>query len=240
MPTEGLKARHGIVLRAPSGALAVADRPLPLFDLEGHRRAIVHIMHEANLATPDADDRVRFHLETAYGAGAFVDSTANLNDNPLAGGQVSNIFPNQLDVVHTSDGTQFVVGDVIRVDNERMLVTEINPDGLGADFVRVRRGWDGDSVAQHVLATNIFRQDVDWIEIAQITYTDADDGTAPEALVVLGSTDVSPIILDDVDEALADNTILAAPLGDRLRLRVSIAGATAPAYNYSARASLQN
>jgi hypothetical protein len=83
-------------------------------------------------------------------------------------------------------------------------------------------------------------ENVDWVEIAQITYATADNGTAPEALVVLGTTASMPVILDDIDEALGDNEILAAPLGDRLRLRVSIAGATAPTYNYSARASLQN
>ena len=240
MPYQTLKARHGIVLRATSGALAVADRPLPLFDLDGHRRAIVQIMQEANLITPDVDDRVRFHLETAYGAGDFVDSTANLNDDPLPGGPLSGLDHEQLAVVHTSDGGQFVVGDIIRIDQEKMLVTEINPDGLGVDFIRVQRGHRGDPIQQHTLATDIFRQVVDFIEVAQITYDNTDNATSPEIVVVIGNTATSPLILDDLDVALADNTVLAAPLGDRLRLRTSIAGATAPTYNYSARVALQN
>lgn len=224
----GLKARHGIVLRADSGNLLVADRPLPLFGLDDHRRAVVHIMMEAVLATPDGDDRVRFHMETAYGAGPFAASgellTADIDDTQ------SN--------VGVDDAGTFVVGDVIKVDNERMLVTATDLAAPGT--ITVDRGHGGDGRAAHLNNAVVNLEDVDWVEIAQITYDDTDDGTAPEALVVLGSTTVTPVILDDVDEALGDNVILAAPLGDRLRLRVSIAGATAPTYRYSARVSLQN
>lgn len=236
MPTQTLKARHGIQLRVTSGALVVADRPLPLFDLDGHRRAIVRIFQEAILATPDADDRVRFLLETAYGAGDFADSTAN-TVGVWGGDGVDHEQENNLE---TTDGTQFVVGDIIRVDQEKMLVVGVGAAFGGADFIRVRRGHKGDPVQTHAAATDIFLQDVDWITVANITYALADDGTAPNALVVVGSTDISPVILDDLDEALGDNVILAAPLGDRLRLRVTVAGATAPTYNYSARVTLQN
>ena len=236
MPTQTLKAVHGIVLRATSGALAVADRPLPLFDLEGHRRAIVRIFQEANLAAPDGDDRVRFLLETAYGAGDLVDSTANTVGVWPSAGITSESELN----LETTDATQFVVGDIIRVDQEKMLVVGVGAAFGGADFIRVRRGHKGEPVQNHVTATDIFLQDVDWITVANITYALADDGTSPEALVIIGSTATAPIILDDLDDALADNTILAAPLGDRLRLRVTVTGATAPTYNYSARVSLQN
>jgi hypothetical protein len=106
--------------------------------------------------------------------------------------------------------------------------------------ITVNRGQEGDARAAHLNNAVVNLQNVDWVEVAQITYDDTDDGTAPEALVVLGSTDMSPVILDDIDAALLDDTILPAPLGDRLRIRVSVAGATAPTYNYSARASLQN
>ncbi len=228
MATEALKARHGINLRATSGALTAADRPLPLFGLEGFRRAIVHIMLEAVLVTPQADDRVRFHFETAYGADIFAASgellTADIDDTQTN--------------VGVDDAGTFVVGDVVQVGNERMLVTAT--DGAAPGVITANRGHDSDARAAHLDNAVVNLQNVDWVEIAQITYDDADDGTAPEALVVLGSTDISPVILDDIDAALADNTILAAPLGDRLRIRTSAAGATAPTYNYSARVSLQN
>ena len=239
MPTQTLKAIHGVVLRATSGALLAVDRPLPLFDLEGHRRAIIHITQEANLLTADADDRVRFLVETAYGAGDFVDSTAN-TVAVWGGGLGSAIEPEGENDLETTDGTQFVVGDIIRVDQEWMLVVEINPGGLGANFLRLRRGHRGSPVQQHAAATDIFLQDVDWITVVNITYDNTDNATAPQAVVVIGNTATSPIILNDLDEALADNTILAAPLGDRLRLRTTVAGATAPTYNYSVRVALQN
>lgn len=230
MPTQTLKARHGIPLRLDSGALTVADRPLPLFDLDGHRRAIIHIMIEANLITPDADDRVRFHVETAYGAQDFA-ASGELLDEATGIDDTQTAFT-------VDDTTTFVVGDVIRMETERMLVTAT--DGAAPGVLTVTRGFDNDPRATHANNVAIDLQDVDWVEVAQITYDIADDGTTPEAIIVIGSIDISPVILDDVDEALGDNTILAAPLGDRLRLRASVAGATAPTYRYSARASLQN
>lgn len=229
MPTQTFKARHGIVLRATSGALAVADRPLPLFDLEGHRRAIVHIMQEANLATPDADDRVRFHLDTAYGNGDFASSGELLDE--------ANGIDDTQRVITVDDASTFVPGDVIRMDTEWLLVTARDEV---ADTLTVVRGHENTPRAAHLNNVVIDLLDVDWIEVAQITYTDTDDDTSPEAVVVIGGESAGPQIADDLDAALADNTILALPLGDRLRLRVSIAGATAPTYNYSARASFQN
>ena len=133
----------------------------------------------------------------------------------------------------TSDGTVFVVGDVIRIDREEMLVTAIATNDL-----TVRRGQRGTGVAEHVLNTDIFLLDVDWITVANVLYVNADNGTAPIALIVIGNPGSGPAIFDDLDVALADNTILAAPLGDRLRLRTTIT--LTPGYQYSARAAFQN
>lgn len=228
MATEALKAKHGALLRALSGALTAADRPLPLFDLGGFRRAIVTITYRANLITPDADDRVRFHFETAYGAGVFAASGELLT---------ADIDAVQ-EAVGVDDASTFVVGDVVQVDNERMLVTAT--DGLAPGTITVDRGHDGDGQVLHLNNAPVNAQDINWVEIAQLTHDNTDNGTSPDAVVVLGSTAVPPVILDDLDGALADNTILNAPLGDRLRLRTSVAGATAPTYNYSATVSLQN
>lgn len=223
-----LKARHGVQLRATSGALSAVDRPLPLVGLGGYRRAIIHIIQEAALTTPDGDDRVRFHLETAYGVGAYAASgellTADITAEALA--------------VGVDDTTTFVVGDVIQVDNERMRVTA--SDGAAPGDLTVERGFHGDAQVSHLNNAVVNLLDVDWVEVAQVTYDSGDNGTSPECVIVIGSTAATPIILDDLDAALADNTILAAPLGDRLRLRTTIAGATAPTYSYSARAALQN
>lgn len=227
--TNGLKATHGVILRGVSGALTAADRPLPLFGLGDHRRAIIHIMQEAALTTPDGDDRVRFLIATAYGDGPFVLSGELLDEaNDINDAQTTFIV---------DDATPFVPGDVIRLDQERMLVTARNE---GTEVLTVERGHGGDGRAAHDNNVAIFLQDVDWVEVANITYDNSDDSTSPHAVVVIGSTDIAPVIFDDLDVALADNTILAAPLGDRLRIRTTIAGASAPTYNYSVRVALQN
>ena len=228
MPTESFKAIHGVVLRETSGALLVVDRPLPLFDLEGHRRAIVHIIQEANLITADADDRVRFHIETAYGNGDFA-ASGELLDGAIDDTQTA---------VTVDDTTTFVVGDVIRVDQEWMLVTA--SDGAAPGVLTVERGNENGLRQAHANNAVVDLQDVDWIEVAQITYDNSDNGTAPEAVVVIGGESAGPQIADDLDAALADNTIIGLPLGDRLRLRTTVAGATAPTYNYSVRAAFQN
>ena len=99
-----------------------------------------------------------------------------------------------------------------------------------------REGWFARRTGKEALIRNF----VDWIEVAQITYDNTDNGTAPEAVVVIGGGSAGPQIADDLDAALADNTIIGLPLGDRLRLRTTVAGATAPTYNYSVRAAFQN
>lgn len=228
--TDGLKAKHGVIMRGVSGALAVADRPLPLVGLDDHRRAIVHIMQEAALTTPDGDDRVRFHLETAYGAGPFA-ASGELVDEALD-------VDTEQTAITVDDTTTFVVGDVVRIDQERMLVTAA--DGAAPGIINVERGYGGDAKAAHNNNTAVFLQDVDWVEVAQITYDNTDNGTTPHAVVSIGNPSSAPMIADDLDEALADNTILALPLGDRLRIRATVAGATAPTYSYSVRAAFQN
>ncbi len=227
MPTQTFRARHGVPLRADSGDLTAADRPLPLTGLEGHRRAIVHITHEANMAMNGADE-VRYIVETAYGEGGFA-ASGELLDEAL------DIVAEQTTFT-VDDTTTFVVGDVIRMDQERMLVTAT--DGAAPGVLTVVRGFGNDPRAAHLNNAPIDLLDVDWITVAIVLYEVADNGTAPEAVVVIGSTDTAPAIFDDLNEALADNSILAVPLGDRLRLRTTIVDS--PTYRYSARVSLQN
>lgn len=232
------KSRHQVVIREASGALSVADNPMPIYGLEGYRRATVVISQEANLLTPDGDDRVRFLIDVNLRDITIVDSTAN-TIGAIGGGPASGLVENSVTDIETTDGTQFEVGDIVRIDQERMRVTAINPGGLGADFIRVDRGLFGDPVQAHVTATDIFRGRTEWFQVANITYDDSDDGTQPAAVVQIVAQDGN-LIIDDLDEALADNSVLNLPLGDSLRIRVTIAGATAPTYNYEAHAILES
>ncbi len=226
--TDGLKAAHGIILRSASGVLAIADRPLPLVGLGDHRRAIIHIMHQANLVL-GAGDELRFLIATAYGAGPFAASGELLDE-------ATDINDTQTTFV-VDDATPFVEGDVIRLDQERMLVTARNES---TEVLTVLRGHGGDAPAAHDNNVAIFLEDVDWVEVANLTYLNADDASSPDAVVVIGNTGITPVIVDDLDVTLADNTILALPLGDRLRIRTTVVNATAPGYNYTVRVSLQN
>ncbi len=226
--TDGLKATHGVNMRGVSGVLAIADRPMPLFGLGDHRRAIIHIVQEANLAL-GAGDELRFLIATAYGAGAFAASGELLDE-------ATDINNTQTTFV-VDDATPFVPGDVIRLDQERMLVTARNES---TEVLTVERGHSNDAKAAHDNNVAIFLEGVDWVEVANITYLNADDASAPHAIVVIGNTNLTPVIVDDLDVALADDTILALPLGDRLRIRTTVVNATAPGYNYSVRASFQN
>lgn len=222
------KSRHGVVLRAASGNLTAADRPLPFDDLQGYRRAVIHIIQEAVLATPDADDEVRFYLDTAYGERAFA-ASGELLDGDIDAVQTA---------VTVDDASTFVVGDVIKIDNEFMLVTAT--DGAAPGVLTVRRGQRSGGFAAHDNNAVVNLLDVDWVAVACVMYDDSDDGTAPQAVISVGNPALTQGIVDDLDAEVADNTIRALPLGDRLRLRTTVAGATAPTYNYSARVSLQN
>lgn len=66
---------------------------------------------------------------------SFLDSTETLTDDVTAGGAVS---------VDVSDGSAFTVGEVLLIDSERMLITDINGNTLA-----VKRAWDGSTLAAH-------------------------------------------------------------------------------------------
>ncbi len=226
--SDALFKSRRVQLRETSGALTAADRPLPLVDLGGFRRAIVHIVQEAVLATPDVDDHVFFHIDTAYGEGGYV-VTAELLAAAVDDTQTA---------VTVDDAGEFVVGDRVRVDDEEMLVTAT--DGLAPGDITVIRGQKNTARAAHANNAIISLLNVDWVNVADVTYDDGDDAAAPQAVVTIGSPALVPAIVDDVEANAAEDTIRAIPLGDRLRIRVSVAGATAPTYNYSARVQLQN
>ncbi len=226
--SDALFKSQRVQLRETSGALTVADRPLPLVDLGGFRRAIVHIVQEANILTPDVDDHVFFHIDTAYGEGGYV-ATAELLDGAIDDTQTA---------VTVDDTTVFVVGARVRVDAEEMLVTA--SDGAAPGVITVIRKQRGTARAAHANNAVVDLLNVDWVNVANVTYDDGDTATAPQAVVTIGNPALTPVIVDGVQVDAAEDTIRALPLGDRLRIRVSVAGATAPTYNYSARVQLQN
>lgn len=144
------KSQH-IVFRGDSGALSVADNPAAV-GCDGHRVAVLHLRHVANLVTPDVDDVVNFFFDVAYGDGG--------------------------------DGTPH------------------------------------------------------FVNIALVSYAQADNGTAPGAVIVIGSEHGINLLTNDLQADLSVEGVRAnVPLGDRVRIRVTVAGATAPTYRYEVLAS---
>lgn len=75
---------------------------------------------------------------------ALVDTTVNL------GG--SGVTASKADVALTvADGTAFAIGELLRIDAERMLVVD-----TGATLVYVRRAHDGTALASHAAAADIY------------------------------------------------------------------------------------
>ena len=229
MAEEGLKARHGVTMRATSGALTAADRPLPLTGLRGFRRATIHLIQEAVLVTPDGDDVVNFFVDTAYGDEGLFAASGELLDGAIDTHDTA---------VTVDDTTTFVVGDEIQIDDEFMLVTAT--DGAAPGDLTVLRAQRQSARAAHLNNAPVNLLNVDWVNVALISYVQADDGNAPEAVITIGSQWAATALLNDIEGDLGAEGVRALPLGDRLRIRTTVAGATAPTYSYSAHAAFSN
>jgi hypothetical protein len=89
----------------------------------------------------------------------YVDSTTNTNE-------AIDIIETAIDVV---DGSVFAYGDIIKIDDEKMLITNI-----GGNTITVDRGFLGTSTASHSTATDIYIG-ITWTEENQWLYGSQDD-----------------------------------------------------------------
>lgn len=141
-----------VVVRAPSGNLSAGETvvfaPPSGGDLTKFRSALVYL-NVTNIETPDADDRIRFYIQTSYDLGAT------------------------------------------------------------------------------------------WEDVANVMFDNADNGVEPQfGVIAVGPAPAGVGVFAHSDGALADNTNRDLPLGDRVRIVVTVAGATAPTYAYEARVTL--
>lgn len=213
------KSKAGVVLRANSGTLTAAETVLPILGLEGFNRAVVQINQTANLICA-AGEQVDFSVETSYdaAAGIYRDSATNTAETVELGETVITVV----------SGAVFEVGDVIRMDAEKMLITAI-----ATNDITVTRAYENTAEATHGTALDIFFLIATWIELGQVHYENGDDASAPHAVLVLG---IEPLlaaaILQDLPTTLGDDTVRALPLGDRIRIRTVITNT--PSYTYEA------
>ena len=89
----------------------------------------------------------------------YVDSTTSTDED-------IDIIETQIDVV---DANVFAYGDIIKIDDEKMLITNI-----GGNTITVDRGFLGTSTASHSTATDIYIG-VTWTEENQWLYSSQDD-----------------------------------------------------------------
>ena len=220
------KNRHGIALRTDPGVQLVAGEIILPVNVGGYGRASVQIRQTAALDLPGGADEVDFYLETSYDASAgIVAASGELLDESAGINDIQQTFT-------VDDTTTFEVGDVIRMDQERMLVTAL--DGAAPGVLTVERGHGGDPRATHANNAPIDLQQASWISLGNIHYATADDGDSPVAECVVGSDDLPPATFNDVSANVADDTVRALPLGAQLRLRVAVNLAGGSGYQYEA------
>ncbi len=93
---------------------------------------------------------------------------------------------------------------------------------------------DGDDEVSFFLQTT-YDGGATWVDIENVNYATGDTGTTPSIIftVILSNTGAETVITP-TDGTLADDTKLDLPLGDRIRIKTTVAGATAPTYAYNA------
>ena len=114
----------------------------------------------------------------------YTDSTTNTNE-------AIDVIETAIDVV---DGTVFAYGDIIKIDDEKMLITNIS-----SNTITVERGFLGTTTATHSTATDIYIG-VTWTEENQWLYNSGCDA------VLFYATDINPA--DSLMEAGEDFTTI--------------------------------
>ncbi len=93
---------------------------------------------------------------------------------------------------------------------------------------------DGDDVIDLYLQTS-YDGGTTWVDIENLHFETAANGSTPTHIFMIGPPVIGTTVARvPVDGAVADNTKIDIPLGDRLRFKSLLAGATAPTYNFTA------
>ena len=93
---------------------------------------------------------------------------------------------------------------------------------------------DGDDEVDFYIQTRY--DDVNWVDIENLHYDNANNGETPKRVVGIGGVEylAADLAITPLDGALADDTKVKLTLGSQLRVKTVITGATAPTYAYAA------
>ncbi len=93
---------------------------------------------------------------------------------------------------------------------------------------------DGDDVIDVYLQTS-YDGGTTWVDIENLHFATADDGNTPTHIFMIGPPVIGTTVARvPLDAAITDDTKVDIPLGDRVRFKTVVAGATAPTYNFTA------
>ena len=92
---------------------------------------------------------------------------------------------------------------------------------------------DADDEVDFYIQTS-YNEGTDWVDLENIHFATANNGQTALRLIVIALPQSSAIAGTETDGALADNTKLDLPIGDRIRIKTTVTGATAPTYAYNA------
>jgi len=92
---------------------------------------------------------------------------------------------------------------------------------------------DGDDEVDHYLQTT-FDDATTWVDMANVHFATADDGTTPVKLIVINPPAGNVTDIDQTDGTLANDTKIDVPFGSQLRIKSVTTGATEPTYAYVA------
>lgn len=82
------------------------------------------------------------------------------------------------------------------------------------------------------------RYDNVWTDVANLHFDNADEAiSVVERLIKIGPLAAGIAVFAPTDATLADDTVVALPVGDALRVKVALSGATAPSFDFSVTAT---
>lgn len=97
---------------------------------------------------------------------------------------------------------------------------------------------DGDDEVDFYIQTTYDKST--WLDMENIHFANADDGTTPTKILTYDSYQNAASARDVTDGTLADDTKLDIPLGQQIRIKTAVTGATAPTYAYQAHGIKRN
>jgi hypothetical protein len=78
-----------------------------------------------------------------------------------------------------------------------------------------------------------------WVDVANVHFDNGDEPiVTANRLICVGPKDVGVVVYTPTDGTLADDTDQDIPVGEALRIKVKLTGATAPTYAYSAKLTM--